>query len=285
MSRKANSAGLKSLLVLQAKHLVNRKEFKIAMTVMLLVVTVSFVECCLQFQGEDISAVPAAGYGWVGNADTMRIQSFRVFVFFLVFIVGASVFADNFYADVRDNIFVSVITRVSPFIYLLSSIIVVFLGAFFIILIPLLLSQLLAFIVFPADGTMFLGFNWPSYKSSVGFDSPIFPELFYNNPILQNVLFMLNISLWSGLLALLSYAVSLFVRKSRLIIIGIPTVIALVSWFIQPTNYVLYGYLFPQTATMGRSQMLFFAEPTIVFLLIISVLILTITIKQKDFLL
>ncbi|MDR3136734.1 MAG: hypothetical protein LBU07_04900, partial [Coriobacteriales bacterium] len=88
---------------------------------------------------------------------------------------------------------------------------------------------------------------------------------------------------WSGIMALFSFALSLFVRKSRLLIIGIPTVVTLFTWFVMPTNYVLFSYLFPETATMGRSPIFFFLEPIAALLIVIAVLLLAVR-KRKNIL-
>jgi hypothetical protein len=222
----------------------------------------------LHFWGEEIGSLPAVGYGWVGNMDVMQIQTMRVFVYFLVFIIGSAVFADNFYSDLQSGILNPIITRCSKRLYFFSSFVVVFLSAFLIVFLPLLLSQLLACLIFPIDGLLFSGFNWPSYNSSVGFDMPLFPDLFYNMPVVQNLLFACNISFWAGTMALLAFTFSLFVRRSRLLILGIPTMLALISWFITPNNFVLFSSLYPQNSTLDKSITLFFVEPLVVLTLV-----------------
>ena len=275
---------LKSMIILQAKHMVSRSEFKFALTLMLVIVTAAFIEVCVRFQGKDVGELPSAAAAWIGNADTMQVQSIRILVFFLVFIIGSSVFADNFYSDKKSGILYSIVTRTSIKTYVASSIIVIFAGAFFVIFVPLALSQLLAFIVFPASATEFVAFNWPSYMSSANFESPIFPDLFYNHPYFQNVLFLVNISSWAGIMALLAFAISLYTQKSRLIVLCVPTTIVLLTWFILPQNLALFGYLYPTVSTIGRSAAFFFAAPPIVLAVVFALILLAVE-RHRDFML
>lgn len=274
---------------LEVRRLFSRIELRFAFVAMLVLVAIAFIESCLRFAGSDVSALPSAAYGWPWNMDRMQIQSMRVLAFFLMFLIAASVFSDNFLLDIKEGITPVIASRCSLRSYLASNALLSFAGGFLIMLIPLVISQILAFLIFPINGTFANHFNNPVYMYE-GDGNLLFPSLTYNFPYLNNMVYALYASLWAGGAALLSFSISLLIRKNRLICLGIPTAISLLSWQIAP---VLAGgkdcmthffYLYPFPSVPGLSVQYFVIAPLVV--LAASAVLIAVALRiKKDVLL
>jgi hypothetical protein len=276
-----------ALFFMQGKRLLSRKETRIALTAVLIITTAGFIETCLHFVGFEVRALPSAAYGWAWNMDALQIQSMRVFAYFLIFIVAASVFADNLLLDSKSGVVACIASRCSAPSYVVTNALLSFLGGFFIVLLPLVLSQLLALLVFPLEGTFAGHYNTPVFVYE-GDSDLLFPDLYYNHPYSNNLVFALYASLWAGLMALLSCALSLVIKKHRLIILGIPTVIVLLSSFVVPAVFdralVHFYYLYPNAALGGLSPLYFALAPHVILALSVALIVWALRIK-KDVLL
>lgn len=262
---------VRSIFRMQGKRLLSRMEGRFALTAVLLIVTVAFIECCIRFYGFDVKALPSAAYGWTWNMDPLQIQTMRVFAYFLIFIVSASVFADNFLLDINSGVATCIASRCPLSSYLFANALLSFLGGFLIIFVPLVASQLLAFLIFPVTGSFQGHFNTPvyAYEDSGG---TLFAQLAANRPYLDNLIYLLYAPLWGGAMAMLSFALSFFI-KNRLVILGAPTLIALISWYVVPlvagSSVVLthVGYLHPGPQVQHMSVVYFVVAPLMVLLL------------------
>lgn len=259
----------RTMFALQCRRLFTRKGARYALTVMLVMVAASLVESCVRFYGADVGEVPSAAVGWVGNMDAMQIQTMRVLYFFLIFLVAALVFADSFFVDIRSGMANTLAIRSTKRVYLASTALATFLGGFVIVCVALVLSQLLALVVFPVTAAphAFSGsLNTPASDAAWDFvraGNALFPSLYVNQPYLDNAIFILYASLWAGIMSFASFAVSLFTRKSRLIVLGLPTLVFLISSFVIPPAYALSYYLYPMALRQGLSQEFFYAAPVV----------------------
>jgi hypothetical protein len=276
-----------SLFKMQGKRLLSRVETRFAVTAVLIITVVAFVETCLHFIGSDVGALPSAAYGWAWNMDALQIQSMRVFAYFLIFIIAASVFADNLLLDSKSGIVACIATRCSTPLYVAVNAILTFLGGFFVVLLPLAISQLLAFLVFPIEGTFAGHYNTPVFFFE-GDGNILFPSLYYNYPYINNMVFALYASLWAGIMALLSFALSLVIRKNRLISIGIPTALALLSIFIVPlvfdSSMTYVYYLYPNSAISGLNPIYFALAPLVILVASAALIAWVINVKKDVFL-
>jgi hypothetical protein len=260
------------------------------MTIMSAIVVVAFAESCALFYGSDRAELPSAAYGWVGNMDNMHIQIMHVFYIYLIFLIAASVFADSFFVDVKGRVSSVIATRCTLRSYLLSTALLAFLGGFFVVLLPLLLSQMLALLIFPAipGPDSFAGsINTPAYddySANMFAQNALFPSLYLNHPYLDNLFFIVYASLWAGIMSFMAFVVSLFTRKSRLVILGTPTLVFLLSFYLLPSSYVLPYYLYPSTLSVALSQAFVLSAPSVV--LFVLLVLLTVALRRrKDLLL
>lgn len=255
------------ILKLQFTRMLGRPEFYMSLSLVMVLVAISFVESCLHFWGSDAAGLPSAAYAWVGNLDNMQIMALSVFVFYFIFLAGSVAFGDGFYLDAKRGTATLVATRCPAVAYALSTMVVAFAGGVLVVVIPLAISQLLAFLVFPAtvgpyacDGALgFAAFEDSALVANAS--NALFPGLYVSHPYLSNGVFIGYASLWAGLAGAASVVTSLFLRKSRLLVIGLPTLIYLISMVLLPPALTVANYLYPCTQQSDLSWVFFFGCP------------------------
>lgn len=224
-----------------------------ALLFMLAVVAASFAQVLASFWGHDAGELPSAAVGWAGNADYLGVAPWAVLVFFLLFVVSSAGFADALYLDVRCGTAACVATRTITARYVWATAGAAALTAFVIVLVPPLLSQALALLVFPVsapDGFV-TSFNDAASMPDVfgtGELELLLWDLWWSHPYLHNLIFICYDALWAAVMATASVAVSLYTRKSRLVVLGAPTLVYLLSQFALPRWAVLSSYLYPSVA-------------------------------------
>lgn len=267
------------IIGIQLKKAVLKKEFKFAFTAMLIIVFFAYLESCLHVFSCDVTQLYSAAYGWVGHCCEMQIQVMNAFYFFFIFLIGSSVYSDNLMLEKKSKIHHCILTRIPNREYVTANGVTAFLMAFFVILVPLMISQLLAFIVLPINSKIMESASIPPVFMNIRSQYVLFPSLYFNHPYLLNLLFVFYDAFSAGVFALLAFAFSLFIQKSRLIIIGVPMIIVLLQGATFSSNYSYFNYLYPSFTIEGRSEMLFFAFPIIV--LAISITMICVNIKFK----
>jgi hypothetical protein len=278
------------LFKMQCVRLLTKGEVKYALTAMLVIVVAAFAESCALFYGADLGELPSAAYGWVGNMDNMQIQTMHVLYIYLIFLIAASIFADSFFTDLKCRVSNMIATRCSLQSYLASTALLAFLGGFFVILVPLIFSQLLALLVFPAipePGSFAGNINTPAYDdflANLNTQNALFPSVYFNHPYLSNLFFIFYAALWAGIMSLMAFVVSLFTRKSRLIILGVPTLVFLLSFYILPSSYILPYYLYPSTLSADLLPTFVFVAPLAVLIALVSLTAVALR-RKKDVLL
>lgn len=179
-----------------------------------------------RYKGYCVAQLPAANTLYVGNAMGVAWKYIQLlFPFLVIFPYGMS-----FYEEARDGTILYIQIRNGRKQYYISQLIVCFIGGFLIIAIPFIINILLNTIIFPADANDYVSTynkytdNW---IGSITGSSVIFPVwskgyllkgMFVNHPQLYNVLFALLSGGVAGIMSMLAYAFSLFVKKGRLFI-------------------------------------------------------------------
>lgn len=254
----------------QIRRLWAKKEFWIAFASSMVFVSIGFVELCLHFMGADRSAVPTAAAAWVANMDSLLIYSMHLYFFLFIFILSSMAFGDALYLDATSGHVQHMLSRCSVRTYVMATALVAFAAGFLVVALPLALSQALSFLVFPVSGEawQFSGnllsplqdYTWIRSHAA----QALFPDLLYEAPYAYNLVFIVYDSLWGGLAAVVSIAVSCCVRKSRLVVVGAPTFVFLLTFFLFTGAFPLQYYLYPNTVYVPLSPLLFLIAPLIV---------------------
>lgn len=239
---------LARLIKLEFKHLFSRKEFYYTFSIMIILSASAFLIFCGELYGRDISELYPANQIWMSFSHYTNMISGLLY-FFLLPIVASVPFSDTFYCDKSCGVYKVIFTRYERKLYVFAKGIVVVISAFFIIFIPLLANQLLSFLISPFKSPINIT-NLPSYIP-IRTNGMLFPELYKSNPYIYNFVFMLIPSGVGSVLALVSYAVSFYVKKSRLLVVAIPAVVYILYNFLSSLllspKYALAYYLLPKS--------------------------------------
>lgn len=239
----------KGMLKAQAHRAFRSKTWRYALLIFVAVMSVAFIQTCLGFWGHDVAELPSAAYAWVGNHGAMQAPVFGLFVYFLMIPCSSAAFADRLYLDVRQKQANAIASRASLRAYIASIAATAFVLAFLVTFFALLLSQLMSLAAFPlvVGQDAFAEFNTPaSYEAAMspaaGVD--LLGSLAANNRYAFNLLISLYEALWSGISALVSVTISLYSRRNRVLVLGLPTLLLLVSSNFLPSEVnVMATYL------------------------------------------
>jgi hypothetical protein len=182
-------------------------------------------------------------------------------------------FADSQYVDGRIRVRSMVVTRCTVKSYVISGAAISFLGAFFIMLIPFLFSQLLTFVMFPLHSYLRYTCGWGSATWERVYPVDIlFPYLYYHHPYLLNLITIIYVSVSAGTMAVFSFALSLYLKKGRLFVLGIPTILVVVSSYLLPRNDV-FTYCLISGAVLSPTLAIYLLYP--VGTLVLSIVLIT----------
>ncbi|RVU98501.1 hypothetical protein EII22_01460 [Coriobacteriales bacterium OH1046] len=237
------------ILHIRLSRVFSSKVFRVGLLVSLIIMVICFVQTCLSFWGHDVGEIPSAAVAWSGNHGSMGTSLYGMYLFFLMFPISSAAASDCFYMDKARNRSVCLAQRSGTVRYVVSGAIVSFVAAFVAVLIPLFVSQMLGFLAFPVaagQDAFAQGFNTPaSYLGGWGtaYDSMMLSSVFFNDRYLYNLMFCFYDAFWAAAMALCSYAVSLYVRKGRVLVLGCPTIVfllfsALLPSAVNPGTYV-----------------------------------------------
>ena len=225
---------------------IKSSSFRYSLLCSTLIITVNFIVSCINLWGYDGGELPSAAVAWQGNYVTMGTVLFPMYTWIMLFPLCSAVFGDVLVNDTRSNRASMIVCRLSLTRYIKSCAIVSFFMGFISALIPLLVSQVLALISFPVTaGQDSLLYSLNSYAadatSVITYEVARMPfnEFFTNNRYLFNILFSAHIALWAGALSLCSYVISIYIKTNRLVVVGIPTVLLLLSSFFVPQNLIV----------------------------------------------
>lgn len=234
----------------QARRAWQGGTWRLVLVLFMGVMALGFLQTCLGFWGHDVAELPSAAVAWMGNHAVMQTPVFGLFVYFLMIPCSSAVFADSLLLDVRAQRANALATRSSERGYVLSSAALSFACAFAVVLLALLFSQVVAYVAFPATASQdafAYGFNTSaSYSDALPAAAAGVPlvRLAAECRLVFNLLVALYEALWSGIMALVSFAVSLYVKRSRILVLGAPTLVLLVlSNFLPPELNVMATYM------------------------------------------
>ncbi|WP_195976453.1 hypothetical protein [Hydrogeniiclostridium mannosilyticum] len=250
---------------MQLVRMATRAEFKIACVLSFLFIVLAFVEECCSQWGADQSDLYTAASGWVGNITQVMGVTLQAFYLLAISLIAALPFADSFLEDRKSHNLASVLVRTTWGAYRRTGIFLSFAGGFLVILAPLLVSQLLSFLLFPATGGKIEGYvSWGAWMFSPTLsEAYVFPYLLLNHPYLHNLVFIFYASLFGGMNAVASYLLSLLGVHKKLLVLGLPAVFwlcyDLLLTFINP-SLIFEIYLYPNDSVF-KQPWFFFALP------------------------
>ena len=234
------------VLSIEFKKMFSRRELYFLFMLSVLLAGISFCEWIEMYAYADVSIIPSAyrmtlvnGLSGVG----------RVVRFFLIPLFASFAYADCYYRESRNGTIALNITRMGRGKYYLSQATVSAIGGFLVVLFLFFINQLFCLLGFPAkEAEPF----WTRSVYETSFFDDIervaFPWLYMNAPLLNNLTFMLLAGVWGAASALMTYAISLYVRRNYLLSVSMATLINLIFTLIAialPWQWGLEGILLP----------------------------------------
>ncbi len=244
-------------------------------------VAICFVQSCLMFWGHDKGEIPSAATLWVGNGWRSNAELMNFMVWFLLFPLTSALFAASFFEDRKRHGYYLIASRATAKSYFLAGGACSFGAAFFMTLAVLLFSQALAFIAFPAQQ------NWDAYftmldlaptsqSSFMMLEGQPLSALLFSNRYLYNLVYCLYLAFLAGAMAIATYALSLFLKQSRLVLLGLPTMVLLGLSAVLPDGYNIANLLLPGTYVTTSLAYLAFIP-----LALVACAVITLTISQR----
>ena len=235
------------------RDMLYRKEFLAVFTAS---VSIFCVAAALDFgvylYGQDVMNLDPAwsywgAFGYKGGGGPVHSHFIQwatdIFVIMLLPFLSAFAYAGSYYDQSRGGVLKILMPRTGRKNYFLANYLTVFLGGFLIIFIPLVVTQGLLCAALP----LYSSYNTVAY-TAVTDEGPspylLFRSVYLNHPYLYNLLWSLIPALAGGCFAMMSLSVSLFYRKSRLLVLAAPGIAWILSWYLnsylpnRPGNFV-----------------------------------------------
>lgn len=222
----------------------------IAMCVFAIVfAVVCFVISCISVYGDDIISVPCVYAQFFGNAHS---NEWFVIIFSMVLpFVSCCAFADSYASDYYRNYVSICITRTNIKKYYFSKLIAVFVSGAFVIFLPQIINYLLCFIGFPIESTN--EYTWDlwqadTYTVAIKESFFLFKRLYIFSPYLYFFVYIIISSITAGIIAVIGYQISFFIRNKIFIWSFMFMVINLADVFFETygipmqINKYIFGY-------------------------------------------
>ncbi len=209
----------------QIKLLRARKEFLLSFFCMMVLAVGSFVFNCVRQYGADVTRYLSADKLFLGRYGSNDIAVLLPFLLPLLFVLP---FADSYLTDRRHYILPAILSRASAKQYYFSKLFCVALSAGAVVFLPFLLNFLLGLIAFPMTSTNYSHFSlsadqspyYASYMKEI-----LFPGLFVDHPYLYNFVFLLLLTAFCALCAVVTYQCSFLLVKNRIVLLCLPFLI------------------------------------------------------------
>lgn len=175
---------------------------------------VCFVISCISVYGDDIISVPAVYDRFFGNAYS---NEWFVIIFSMILpFLSCCAFADSYVSDCDRNYIPICITRAGVKKYYFSKLIAVFIGGAFVILLPQIINYLLCLIAFPFSSTY--EYTWDlwqadTYTFVISESYFLFKRLYIFSPYLYFFTYIIISGIAAGIIAVIGYQASFFVRN------------------------------------------------------------------------
>lgn len=236
-----------NIVAAHAKRMLSRLECKAVFCFFSAVCCASFLGECASYQDYDVNALPSAALGWIGHYASNAVFALPVCLVFLFPLLAGAVYSDSVTVDAQHGAATPLALRTTRGRYVGATALCAFLGALLLFVIPLAISQLLSFALFPLESAEF-GVKMDLYAV---LDMPLdasgylLSEMWLSAPYLYNLIFIFYVGFFAGALALATLALSLYVPWGRIKVLGLPWLIWLVAMLALPAGLQPGSFLLP----------------------------------------
>lgn len=203
---------------IQLQLMFKRKIFIVVFVAMVLFSVTAFSINCIEAFSDDILNIKAAKYLYVGSDLSFYfVEGLRLLFPFIAVLP----FSDSFFEERKNRTIEFCFSRTSNNIYYFSKLVACFVGGVAIMFFPLLINILLSFIAFPLDSSKdATNFSYiHSYLFNNVMETGLFQTLFAENMYLYNFLYLMFLSISSGLVAVIVYQISFLYKTKRIVLL------------------------------------------------------------------
>ncbi len=208
----------------QFRRMIQSLGFKIAFSFMMIFCMFALVQGVIACRTMDLSAVPDANTMYCGFGSGNMWTYFTVFFPFVIVLP----FATSFIQDVQSRAVLPVWVRGTFPGYLLSKLVVSFLGGILVIGIPFFVNLVLCNLIFPHNHNVLFGeYGLHNYYGLLTGSRQIYSslqaaapnmELYMQNPFLCNLFYLALLSIFAGLMSAVLMVLSFFLKKRKIIL-------------------------------------------------------------------
>lgn len=208
---------MKKEIEFQLKNAVSSTGFLGIYFFMIIYSIACFVVKCIIAYKADIMTLEAAYSQFFLNG--MYGEYTGIFTIIFPFAVSAA-YADSYVSDYKNNSLAIFLTRMSVKKYYFSKMIAVFLCGGFVIFFPQILNFLLCIITFPLESTNL--YTWDLWQAEIyiymGEVNYLFKSLYIISPYLYFLFYILFSSIVAGVISVISYQLSYFVKNKMFVL-------------------------------------------------------------------
>jgi hypothetical protein len=212
------------LIKIQFLLMINKLSFKISFTIILFFCLVCYLINVISVIDSDIFNIYSANSLFALNSYNNYWNIFcNIYPFLLVF-----PFSFSYIDDLNAKINPYFMGRMGKRNYFVSKMITCFIGGFIIIFIPFIINLILCNLTFPHNNTTFFGaYNLVNYSENLtGINvfintkqkGLLFLKLYLLSPLAYNLFYITILSIFTGILSMVSLALSFFQSKYKIIL-------------------------------------------------------------------
>ena len=182
----------------------------------------SFVFNCIQQYGADVTRYISADKLFLGRNGSNDLAVLLPFLLPLLFVLP---FADSYITDRQHYILPAILSRASARQYYFSKLSCVALSAGAVIFVPLLLNFLLGLVAFPLTSTNYAFISSPGSEGAYytyHMKEILFPGLFVDHPYFYDLVFLLMLTAFCVICAVVTYQCSFLIAKNRIVLLCLP---------------------------------------------------------------
>lgn len=193
-----------------------RKEIHFVMLFLVALSLLSYSMECIAFYGSEMRFIRSS------NESTLLLgvyaSSVMSMILLMLPLISSLIYSDSLYKDYHNGVTKVILTRVRKSDYILSKAVVVFVSSFVIFFIGLLINLIIVKVTFPTVGFDNI-YSLPPYDIGIqNFDGNFFLDFIrVQSPFVFNIIILLILSFFSGLISLFTYGVYfLFLDRNRI---------------------------------------------------------------------
>lgn len=247
---------MQKLLLIEVRNCIKRLEFKLMLLCLFIISIGTFWVDCYNYYGRNLCNLRSAYE--LGIIQSLNFKIILQLLIVILPIISCVIYSDSYYKDYKSGIYKTILTKVEKMNYFLSKAVVNFFITFLVFFIPLVINQILYCIAFPCKG-YFNNYGLPYYDIGyTNFNSLYVLDLLrIKSPLLYNLTYILNISLFAGTFALLVFSFQLYYKRNGFMIpVGVFIIYIMLSIliddFIQINNISILKYLQPNVVGKFR---------------------------------